>query len=205
MADRDTKMLFLGGVSWAGCEINDVSGLFWRDPRLTSPAPFSVDIRGHAQHLSQYSFRCLISGRCGSFLLSVVSFPLRGSPTLSPWHFAMELFSCLCSPPPSSASAGQACFLGTFSSLHLLLIILLLSSNCLLRGKRVHVLVEYLHAYVRSLPRQPPSRQEAFLSMGNGGKLEKVQREGKTEHCWMNRKGSTFLVLKIKGRQLRGY
>lgn len=118
-----------------------------------------------------------------------------------PWSF-----SPVSAPrPPLLRLQGRRVSLGLFSSLHLLLIVLLLSSNCLLRGKRVHVLVEYLHAYVRSLPRQPPSRQEAFLSMGNGGKLEKVQREGKTEHCWMNRKGSTFLVLKIKGRQLRGY
>lgn len=191
MADRDMKMLLLDRVNRAGCEISDVSRLFW----LTSHAPFSADIRGRAQHLSQYSFRCLISGRCGSFLLSVISFPLRGSPRLSPSHFALELLYHLCSLPPSPASAGPTCFLGTFSSLRLLLIILLLSSNCPLRRKCVHVLVEYFHAYARSPPQQSSSRQEAFLSLGNGEKLEKVQREGKTEHCWMNRKGSTFLFL----------
>lgn len=204
MADRDMKMLLLDGVSWAGCEISDVSGLFWRDPRLTSHAPFSADIRGRAQHLSQYSFRCLISGRCGSFLLSAVSFPLRGSPRLSPSHFALEPLYHLCSLPPSSASAGQACFLGTFSSLHLLLIILLLSSNCPLRRKYVHVLVEYLHAYVRSLPQQSSSRQEAFLSMGNGEKLEKVPREGKTA-LLDEQKRKYIPISKKKSRQLRGY
>lgn len=193
VADRDAKMLFLGGVSWADCEISDVSGLFWRDPRLISHAPFSADIRGRAQHLSQYSFRCLISGRCGSFLFSVISFPLGDSPRLSTLHFDLELLYHLCFLPPSPASSGQACFLGTFSSLHLLLIILLLGSNCPLRRKYVHVLVDM------SMPMLGHChRQEAFLSVGNGEKLEKVQRKGKTEHCWMSRKGKTFQVLKKK-------
>lgn len=150
------------------------------DPRLTSHAPFSADI-GVVPSVFP-NVPSWVSYPAGVGLsYSASSVLLGGSSMLSPSHFSVELLYRLCSLSPSSASAGQACFLGTSSSLHLLLIFLLLGSNCLLRRKCIHVLVEYLRAYVRSQPRQSSSRQEAFLSMGNGEKLEKVQREGKTE------------------------